>query len=79
MTELILLGTIISLCALIGYMINQNRKERSKLINALISKSALEAAQLDMADKVDVKVDKPQPDLIPESELSLDEWEKMVL
>ena len=76
MTELILLGVILALCGLIGYTQNQSRKERSKLINALIAKTPLDQAQLDMADKVDVKVEKSKPDLVSESELSQEDWEK---
>lgn len=78
MTELILLGLILALCGLMGFMYDQNRKERSKLVNALISKSALEAAQLDMADKVDIKVEKPSEQFVPESALSDDEWAKSI-
>ncbi len=76
-------AVIIALLALLGWEKYQNRLERNKFLNALLSKNANEMANLDMADKtkIEVKPTEPlavPPDLIPESDLPDEEFDKFV-
>ena len=73
------LGVIVALVALIGWQEYQNRKERNKLINALMAKDAKELSDLEFVDRIipEPKVERP-PDLIPVSDLSDDEFEKYI-
>lgn len=67
------------LCILIGWMDYNNRKERKDLINAIKAKDAVELANLQLADKTEIKV-KPEkePDLVELSNLSDDEFNKAI-
>lgn len=79
MTEITLTVVIAILCGLIGWSDYNNRKERKSLLNALKSKDAIEMANLDLADKTQVKVEVPKPsDLIPPENLSQEDWEKAI-
>lgn len=70
---------IASLIGVLAFVEYQNRLERAKFINALIAKNAYEAANLDMADKTEIKVEKPkEPDLIPVDDLSDEEFKRAV-
>lgn len=75
--------TIIALLGLLGWEKYQNRLERNKYLNAILSKDAQEMANLDMADKTKIEVkDSPKsefPDLIPEEELNQEDFDKFVL
>lgn len=80
MSELILIGVILILAGLLGWKEREARLERAKLINALIAKTAGEAASLDLADKTEIKAEVPKPpDLVPVEDLSEDEFKKIVL
>lgn len=81
MTEYILFLVIVALCCLIGWMEYNNRKERKSYLNALLAKNASELVQLDLVDKAQVEVEKPNklPDLIPESELDDKTWRKHII
>ena len=75
MTEI---GVIIALIALLGWQEFQNRKERAKLINAIMSKSTAEFRDLELTDKTEIKV-KPNneiPDLIETDQLNDEDWFK---
>ena len=77
--EIILLGVIIVLAGLLGFEKRESRLERSKLINALIARSAQEQVNLDLADKTIIKNTtkvETKPDLIPESELDDETFDK---
>ena len=77
--ETILLSlTIISLCSLMAYEKHLNRLERNKLINALISKSPEDMVTLQLADKPQPKMEKQEPDLIPESDLSEEQLKELI-
>jgi len=67
---------IIALVALIGWQEYNNRKERAKLVNAIIGKNAQEVASLDLADKTEITSKTVKPDIIPMENMSDDEWEK---
>ena len=77
--EIILLGVIIVLAGLLGFEKRESRLERNKLINALIARSAQEQVNLDLADKTIIKNTtkvETKPDLIPESELDDETFDK---
>lgn len=62
-----------------------DKENTAKLINALISKTAREAQELGMTDRIGVfkhnqqQDEEKDPDLIPVEQLPQDEWEKHVL
>ena len=68
--EIILGLIILALLAFIGWKERETRLLNNKLINALLARNANEMANMDMADKVEIKI-KPQqePDLIPTDSL----------
>ena len=79
MIELALLGVILILCGLLGWKEREGRLERGKLINALLAKNAQEMVNLDLGDKTQIKVEQPkEPDFVPQENLELDDWEKVV-
>lgn len=58
----------------------ESRTERAKMINAIVAKNATEMANLDMADKTEIKVNNSlkQPEFVPPENLSQEEWEKAI-
>ena len=71
MIEIILTVVIIALLAYIAWSDFLNRREREKTTNALLSRNAQEFRDLELTDKVKpITPITPEPDLIPESELS---------
>lgn len=73
------LGVIVVLAILLGFQEWQNRKERAKFINVLISKNAAELASLEFVDKVNPKDTKPIEDpLVATADMSDDEFEKYI-
>lgn len=71
---------IIVLCGLLGWKDYQGRKERRELIQAVIAKNAAELANLQTIDKLRIEpVRQDTPDLIPETQLSDTEWEKILI
>ena len=71
------IATIISLIVLLGFQEYHNRKERAKLINAILSKSVNEFKELELADRTEIKIKPPKaPDITPVDQLSDDEWYK---
>lgn len=73
------IGVIIALVVLIGWQEYQNRKERNKLINALMAKDAKELADLEFNERIKPQptIEKP-PDLVPVDQLSDKDFEKYV-
>ena len=70
---------IIALVVLIGFQEFQNRKERNKLINALISKDAKELADLEFREKLKPEpIEEKLPDMVPLDELTEDEFDKFI-
>jgi len=71
--------TIVNL-ALVGLHVltmKQEKDEKRKLINALIAKDATELRDLETEDKKEAPKPPAPPDLIPESEMSPEEFEKL--
>ena len=81
MVEIVLVGVIFGLLGLLGWKEWNDRKERSKFINAIISKNATEAASLDLADKTEIKVkpDNQESSYVPMENLSDEDFKKAVL
>mgnify|MGYP001592667823 CR=1 FL=1 len=78
-TETILLGVIIALLAFIGWKEREGRLEKNKLINALLAKNATEMVNMDLADKTEIKTEKPKTDdLVPPENLNDEEWKEAV-
>ena len=82
MTDLILFLVIGALCGLIAWDRYENRKERQKLIQAIMSKSAQDMVNFEMAEKISLTP--PQPlinpdDFTAESELTDKEFNKHIL
>ena len=78
----IVLG-VVNLGLLVAFIlyVRETNKEKAKLVNALIAKTPEQARDLDMVDKVQVKV-QPQttqaPDLVPLENVSDDEFEEHI-
>ena len=72
------LGIVALLVGLMAWREYNYRKENAKLINALISKTAQEARDLELADKTTIKIkpNKTKEDLVPVDQLTEDEWYK---
>lgn len=80
MTEIILALVIGALLVLLGWKDHTQRKERSKLLNALISKDAKEMRDLELVDKVEVE-DEPEeeePDIVPLEDIDDDEFNEVM-
>lgn len=81
MIDFVLVLVIFGLCGLIGFLEYENRKERAKLVNAIMAKNNQEMVNLTLADhtKVEpVRSSTPPDDLIPTDELSDEMFEKMI-
>ena len=78
--ETILLGVILILCGLLVWKEREGRLERNKFINALMSKNATEMANLDLADKTQIKAQVPnkESDFVSPDNLSQEDWEKAI-
>lgn len=63
MIEIALTLVIFALCGLLAWQINESRKERKSLMNAIIAKSSEELANLELADKTRIDI-KPESDLM---------------
>ena len=75
----ILVVVILALIGLIGWQEYQNRKERAKMLNAIMGKNAQEIASLDLADKTDIKAKtQTKSDIVPLENLPEDEFEKII-
>ena len=78
----LILGVII-VAVIVGHFfyVKETNKEKSKLINALISKNAEELRDLELTEKVKpITPEIPEePMLVPESELTDEEFEEKVI
>ena len=79
--ELILGGIIVAVIVGHFFYVKETNKEKSKLINALISKNAEELRDLELTEKVKpITPEIPEePVLVPESELTDEEFEEKVV
>lgn len=76
---MIQLIVIIALCGLIGWQEWNNRKERAKMLNAIMGKNAQEIASLDLADKTDIKAKTaPKQEIVPMDNLSDEDFGKII-
>ncbi len=76
---LALVFVVISLCALIGWLDYNNRKERSKLINALMARTPEQLRDLEFVDKVQpIKMETEQSDLLPLDKMTDEQFAEMV-
>lgn len=79
MSEVILLLVIIVLAGLLAYRERENRIERGKLINALMSKNAAELANLEFVDRVKPQDTKPILDpMVATADMSDEEFDKFI-
>ncbi len=80
MTEIILGLIILALIGLLAWEKNENKKERSKWLNALIAKTPEQYRDLELTEKV--KPIQPQvktePELMPESEISDEKFSELI-
>ncbi len=76
---LALVFVVISLCGLIGWLDYNNRKERSKLINALMARTPEQLRDLEFVDKVQpIKMETEQSDLLPLDKMTDEQFAEMV-
>lgn len=67
------------LAALLGWEKHQNRIERAKMLNAIMSKSTEEMVNLELADKTKIETSpEPEPDIVPTSAIPDDEYLEMI-
>lgn len=73
---------IVALVALLGWDRHENRKERSKMLNAILSKNTEDQVHMDMADKTKIvmedRKEQMEPDLVQESQLDDREFNKRI-
>lgn len=80
MIDLVLGAIILSLIAYIAWERRETRKEQSKLINALVSKTPEQYRDLVLADKVE-PIKPPverAPEFVHESEMSDEQFDEMI-
>jgi len=84
MIEFVTLGILAAIVVAVlvyhAYYVREVNKEKSKLINALISKSAAELRDLELTEKVK-PIEPPivkEQDLIPEAEATDEEFAKVM-
>lgn len=74
--EIALVLTVFALCALIAWLDWNNRKERSKLVNAIVAKTPEQLRDLEFVEKVQPANMKPTtPDLTPVEAMSQVEFD----
>jgi len=80
MIELILGLTILALIGVILYEKHENKRERSKLINALLAKTPEQFRDLELADKVKPieTPKKAEPEFVAESEITDKQFQEMI-
>lgn len=79
--SLVVLAIVVfALCALIAWLDWNNRKERSKLINAIVAKTPEQMRDLEFVEKVQTaKIETPsQSDLIDQANMSDEDFEKYI-
>ena len=74
----ILTIVIAVLVGLIAWQEWNNRKERAKLINAIIGKNAQEVASLDLADKTEISNKPPHVDIMPLENMDEEDFDKVI-
>lgn len=75
MIDFILGGIIIVLIAGFGWYVHETNRERSKLVNSLLSKTPQDYVNMTLADQTQIKPEVKHEDIVTEDQLSQDEWE----
>jgi predicted negative regulator of RcsB-dependent stress response len=75
---IILTLVIVALIVLIGWQEWNNRKERAKLLNAILGKTVQEIASLDLADKTVIKANTDKPEITPFENMSEEDFGKII-
>ena len=80
MTELILTAIIVTLLGGFGWYVREQNRERSKLINAILAKDSQEYVSRTLADSTEIVKPEVNPpsDLIPETQLSDEDFDKHI-
>lgn len=80
MTELVLLAVILGLIGVILYQEYSNRLDRSKLVNALIARSANDLRDLQVADqtKIQIRQENKPAEFVSTDQMSSEEWDKYI-
>lgn len=80
MIDFILAGLLVAFGAYHAWIVRELGKERTSLVNAVIAKDGRELRDLQLTEKVKpIEVPKPvEPNLVPVSDLSEEEFEKMI-
>lgn len=84
MIDLVLVLVIAFLICLLGFVEYQNRKERAKMLNLIVSKDNKEAVNLQLADQTKIEpaqeteAEKQLKDIKALDELSDDEYDKFI-
>lgn len=77
--EIVLVIIIALLCGLLGWKEREGRLERNKLINAILAKNAIEMANLELADKTQIKTGvMQQSDFVSPDSLDQKDWEAAI-
>lgn len=81
MTEAVLLLVICALAALLAYDRHESRRERTKLIQAVMSKNAQDLKDFELAEKVTItqNIEPQLPDMTAIEELSDEDFTKFIL
>lgn len=85
MTEVAIFALVLTNLASLAFAFYSAReagKERGKFVNALVAKSSVEFRDLELTEKVKpiaTQAVQTEPDLIPEADLSDEEFRKVVL
>ena len=77
-TQITLGLVIVALFILLAWEKYENKKERSRWINAVIAKTPEQYRDLELTDKVKPIEPKMEPDLIPENEVTDDEFKELI-
>lgn len=79
MIDIILGLVIVAQCGLIAWLDLNDRKERSKLVNALIAKTPEQLRDLEFTDKIQPpKMESIKQDIFPTETLSDEEFSEMI-
>ena len=80
MTEIIFGSIILALIGVILYEKHESKKERSKLINALLAKTPEQFRDLELAEKVKPieAPKKAEPEFVAESEITDKQFQDMI-
>jgi len=80
MIDIFLILLIIAQWVIFVWWENKRQEKENKLINALVAKNPEQMVNLTVADKIKPEPEPtPDPDLVPESQLSDEEFDKLIV